>query len=112
MVEAQQASPSSGDATKEEQFVVVQEGKAKIGFHGPVFYNPVQEFNRDLTWVYLERFSTSSFTEGFSSRVCVLREFVKSRIANGAAATDYAPDGPKAKKAKMLYDKEVLSRSL
>lgn len=87
MVEAQQASPSSGDATKEEQFVVVQEGKAKIGFHGPVFYNPVQEFNRDLT-------------------VCVLREFVKSRIANGAAATDYAPDGPKAKKAKMLYDKE------
>uniref|UniRef100_A0A1I7UW94 tRNA (guanine(26)-N(2))-dimethyltransferase n=1 Tax=Caenorhabditis tropicalis TaxID=1561998 RepID=A0A1I7UW94_9PELO len=31
--------------------------QAKVGFHGPVFYNPVQEFNRDLTVTVLRQFS-------------------------------------------------------
>ncbi|VDL79408.1 unnamed protein product [Nippostrongylus brasiliensis] len=53
MGEAQQAASASGDA---KEFVIVQEGKAKVGFHGPVFYNPVQEFNRDLTVSVLREF--------------------------------------------------------
>ncbi|WKY12753.1 hypothetical protein Q1695_003950 [Nippostrongylus brasiliensis] len=83
MGEAQQAASASGDA---KEFVIVQEGKAKVGFHGPVFYNPVQEFNRDLT-------------------VSVLREFVRTRAANNVEAQN-GGDEPKAKKSKLLYDKE------
>ncbi|KAK6753670.1 hypothetical protein RB195_012949 [Necator americanus] len=87
MGDVQQASSVSGDDTKE--YVIVQEGKAKIGFHGPVFYNPVQEFNRDLT-------------------VSVLRQFVKSR-AQGEATTSKAngtPVSPIAKKQKLDFDIE------
>lgn len=47
MNEVQEGGHPSGNDTKE--LVIVQEGKAKVGFQGPVFYNPVQEFNRDLT---------------------------------------------------------------
>lgn len=34
---------------QKDDVTIIQEGKAKVAFHGPVFYNPVQEFNRDLT---------------------------------------------------------------
>ncbi|PIO73439.1 hypothetical protein TELCIR_04597 [Teladorsagia circumcincta] len=93
MGETQQPNLSSGDTNKE--FVVVQEGKAKVGFHGPVFYNPVQEFNRDLT-------------QPVHFSVSVLREFVNSRMVNGSSADgEKCNEGPKAKKAKMLFEKEV-----
>ncbi|VDO16815.1 unnamed protein product, partial [Haemonchus placei] len=86
MGETQQANLSSGDANQE--FVIVQEGKAKVGFHGPVFYNPVQEFNRDLT-------------------VSVLREFVRSRLANGSTLeSKTCSEEPKPKKSKPLFEKE------
>lgn len=41
----------SGDATAIAADNVLVEGSAKIVFTGPssAFYNPVQEFNRDLT---------------------------------------------------------------
>lgn len=37
------------------EFTEIREGKAKICVPGAskVFYNPVQEFNRDLRYVYL-----------------------------------------------------------
>uniref|UniRef100_A0A915DDJ6 tRNA (guanine(26)-N(2))-dimethyltransferase n=1 Tax=Ditylenchus dipsaci TaxID=166011 RepID=A0A915DDJ6_9BILA len=50
--------PSAVDTQKYEEFT---EGKVKIGcIDSPTFYNPVQEFNRDLT-------------------ICILRQFVKDR---------------------------------
>uniref|UniRef100_A0A6F7PSQ4 tRNA (guanine(26)-N(2))-dimethyltransferase n=1 Tax=Haemonchus contortus TaxID=6289 RepID=A0A6F7PSQ4_HAECO len=86
MGETQQANLSFGDTNQE--FVIVQEGKAKVGFHGPVFYNPVQEFNRDLT-------------------VSVLREFVRSRLANGSTLeSKTCSEEPKPKKSKPLFEKE------
>lgn len=37
----------------EEEWSFIQEGMAKISFKGEkaFFYNEIQEFNRDLTWV-------------------------------------------------------------
>ncbi|CAJ0590101.1 unnamed protein product [Cylicocyclus nassatus] len=75
----QQPGPAS--VPKSGEFVVVKEGKAKIGFHGPVFYNPVQEFNRDLT-------------------VSVLRQFVRLRReahSNGAGDGEGEPNAKKMK---------------
>ncbi|KAF1753776.1 hypothetical protein GCK72_020333 [Caenorhabditis remanei] len=46
-----------GENQIKEEITIIQEGKAKVGFHGPVFYNPVQEFNRDLTVTVLRQFS-------------------------------------------------------
>ena len=44
-------------AKKEEVAQEICEGRAKILFpdENEVFYNPVQEFNRDLRWVYASR---------------------------------------------------------
>ncbi|PAV75256.1 hypothetical protein WR25_17696 isoform B [Diploscapter pachys] len=41
---------------QKDDITIVQEGKARVAFHGPVFYNPVQEFNRDLTVLVLRQF--------------------------------------------------------
>ena len=43
----------------EEDTVVIREGKAEMRFHSlnEVFYNPVQEFNRDLSVAVLTLFS-------------------------------------------------------
>lgn len=40
----------------EEEWSVIQEGMAKISFKGEkaFFYNEIQEFNRDLTWVHVQ----------------------------------------------------------
>ncbi|CAL2046076.1 unnamed protein product [Caenorhabditis brenneri] len=48
---------AGGDAQQKAEVTIIQEGQAKVGFHGPVFYNPVQEFNRDLTVTVLRQFS-------------------------------------------------------
>lgn len=39
----------------EKKFRIFEEGKVKIAFdeNAETFYNPVQEFNRDLTLVFL-----------------------------------------------------------
>ncbi|VDK63633.1 unnamed protein product, partial [Cylicostephanus goldi] len=77
----QQPGPAS--VPKSDEFVVVKEGKAKIGFHGPVFYNPVQEFNRDLT-------------------VSVLRQFVRLRKeSHSNGAREDGEGEPNAKKMKL-----------
>ena len=41
------------DKLPDDEFVTVKEGKAEILFPqaNNVFYNPVQEFNRDITYV-------------------------------------------------------------
>ena len=45
------AKMSSATATEEINFTKIKEGKAEILFPdaNSVFYNPVQEFNRDVT---------------------------------------------------------------
>ncbi|CAD6187051.1 unnamed protein product [Caenorhabditis auriculariae] len=60
---------------------IIQEGKAKVGFHGPVFYNPVQEFNRDLT-------------------VTVLRQFAADRVED-AKSKEESPNEPPQKRKKV-----------
>ncbi|EYC10749.1 hypothetical protein Y032_0054g2531 [Ancylostoma ceylanicum] len=77
------AEQQQGDHNGPKELVIVQEGKAKVGFKGPVFYNPVQEFNRDLT-------------------VSVLRQFVRSRASNQSQTSGSGGDGePVAKKQKL-----------
>ncbi|KAH7729481.1 Protein TRM-1 [Aphelenchoides avenae] len=65
------------------KFEELTEGKVKITFEGSkeTFYNPVQEFNRDLT-------------------VCVLRQFVDDRTASASASngTDQEPVTKRRKK--------------
>ncbi|RCN43525.1 N2,N2-dimethylguanosine tRNA methyltransferase [Ancylostoma caninum] len=86
MAELQQGDHASGNDAKE--LVIVQEGKAKVGFKGPVFYNPVQEFNRDLT-------------------VSVLRQFVRSRSSKQSQVNGCGGDGePFAKRQKLKTDSE------
>ncbi|KJH45991.1 N2,N2-dimethylguanosine tRNA methyltransferase [Dictyocaulus viviparus] len=67
------------------ELVTVEEGKAKLRLTGPVFYNPVQEFNRDLT-------------------VLVLREFVRSRATS--TNVQCALSEPKTKKVKYVAENE------
>ncbi|KAE9413858.1 hypothetical protein Angca_010106, partial [Angiostrongylus cantonensis] len=65
--------------------MILQEGKAKLRLDKPVFYNPVQEFNRDLT-------------------VSVLREFVKCRRNGVSDETD--SEEPKNKKVKLMKEEK------
>uniref|UniRef100_A0A9J2Q936 tRNA (guanine(26)-N(2))-dimethyltransferase n=1 Tax=Ascaris lumbricoides TaxID=6252 RepID=A0A9J2Q936_ASCLU len=80
----------SGDATAIAADNVLVEGSAKIVFTGPssAFYNPVQEFNRDLTITVLQQFS----------------EDYRKSFERGK--TDDDNDEPLAKKAKQIQLEE------
>ncbi|XP_064649404.1 tRNA (guanine(26)-N(2))-dimethyltransferase-like [Lineus longissimus] len=47
----------------EEEVNIVREGKAEVYFQKSVFYNPVQEFNRDLTINVVNEFAKEFFIE-------------------------------------------------
>uniref|UniRef100_A0A1I7XNN0 tRNA (guanine(26)-N(2))-dimethyltransferase n=1 Tax=Heterorhabditis bacteriophora TaxID=37862 RepID=A0A1I7XNN0_HETBA len=79
------SDPHLNESTK--KLSIIQEGKAKVGFHGPVFYNPVQEFNRDLT-------------------VSVLRQFVNERLTEHEISKEDSRE-PLRKKQKFKMDNEV-----
>ncbi|KAJ1360822.1 hypothetical protein KIN20_019906 [Parelaphostrongylus tenuis] len=74
----------SSGSSAEPSFL--QEGKARLALHKPVFYNPVQEFNRDLT-------------------VYVLREFVRTRMSKQNGDVD--SEEPKAKKSNYWLRKRM-----
>ncbi|CAI4222927.1 unnamed protein product [Auanema sp. JU1783] len=79
---------SDTNAASQSEFNIVTEGKAKIGFHGPVFYNPVQEFNRDLT-------------------ISVLRQFVHERTTQKKEEQmEESEAEPQPKKKKVFIDNE------
>jgi tRNA (guanine26-N2/guanine27-N2)-dimethyltransferase len=63
--EIYEASPTAkvkfGDT--EEEVNIVKEGKAEVYFQKSVFYNPVQEFNRDITINVVSEFAKEFFTE-------------------------------------------------
>uniref|UniRef100_A0A915BNS8 tRNA (guanine(26)-N(2))-dimethyltransferase n=2 Tax=Parascaris univalens TaxID=6257 RepID=A0A915BNS8_PARUN len=80
----------SGDATAVAAENVIVEGSAKIVFTGPssAFYNPVQEFNRDLTITVLQQFSEDY------------------RRSSQRGETNDDNDEPVAKKAKQMQFEE------
>lgn len=56
--------PLSENPTVPEGFTVISEGKAKILMKAnEVFYNPVQEFNRDLSVLVIRQF-LQQYAEG------------------------------------------------
>ncbi|CAJ0577825.1 unnamed protein product, partial [Mesorhabditis spiculigera] len=83
------AKMEEGDAEPSATTTIITEGMAKVSFTGPTFYNPVQEFNRDLT-------------------VSVLREFVRTRHEYRAQQQQQPADPaePAKKKKKLAIENE------
>ncbi|CAJ0950369.1 unnamed protein product, partial [Mesorhabditis belari] len=73
----------------------IKEGKAIIAFCGPTFYNPVQEFNRDLTVSALRQFVRARLAERAK------RNELKDQEENVAKAAEPAP-----KKKKIQIEEE------
>ena len=66
---------------------IVTEGKAQIFQPPSVFYNPVQEFNRDLTIAVLSEFSKSYFDRQKKMSLHK-KQPTESSVSNKSAETD------------------------
>ncbi|XP_076443718.1 tRNA (guanine(26)-N(2))-dimethyltransferase-like isoform X2 [Babylonia areolata] len=62
-----QAGESSGRKMENKDVQEIAEGKAKVLLPKTVFYNPVQEFNRDLTTCIISQFAEDFLAEQTSS---------------------------------------------
>mgnify|MGYP001128069465 FL=1 len=90
---APEASSSSGTLRKEvwqgEEFTLVEEGKAKILYPAghQVFYNPVQEYNRDMSVMMLRLFAEEwTVKEGKPLRI------LEALAATGLRSVRYAKE--------------------
>ncbi|ULT91512.1 hypothetical protein L3Y34_009255 [Caenorhabditis briggsae] len=98
-------SSAAGDAenpenSPKEEFNIIQEGQAKVGFRGPVFYNPVQEFNRDLTVTVLRQFSDDR------------QKWHQEQAAKSAAVSNGEGEEPPKKKNKLTINEDGKIRIL
>ncbi|CAP25390.2 Protein CBR-TRM-1 [Caenorhabditis briggsae] len=75
-------------------------GQAKVGFRGPVFYNPVQEFNRDLTVTVLRQFSDDR------------QKWHQEQAAKSAAVSNGEGEEPPKKKNKLTINEDGKIRIL
>jgi hypothetical protein len=70
------------------EYIVVKEGSAKMLFPkaGDVFYNPVQEMNRDLSIAVLNRFSKIRKEE----RIAAIQKQAEKKVRSGYGSSSYS----------------------
>lgn len=91
MEEAETVTPKPG-ADNPPLVNEIQEGKARVDFPNSVFYNPVQEFNRDLTIAMISQYSRNHFEK--------INAVKSSGETNAATVNESNGDVPKLEAGK------------
>ncbi|RZF45481.1 hypothetical protein LSTR_LSTR009352 [Laodelphax striatellus] len=85
-------SNNCDDSSSEKELVTIEEGKARIvNFSKGVFYNPVQEFNRDLSVAAISVFSEENYKLKNVSSDNLKHDLFQKGMANKKVVGSYYP---------------------